>query len=57
MPSLFDVENLVRVNRSLPLHLAVSKESPSFPVVCAIIEAYPKGLVELDDEGKRPIDR
>ena len=57
MPGLLGVENLVRVNRSLPLHLAVSKESPSFPVVCAIIEAYPKGLVELDDEGKRPIDR
>jgi hypothetical protein len=42
---------------SLPLHIAVAKETPSFTVVHALIEAYPRGLVELDNAGRRPYDK
>lgn len=44
-------------HRSLPLHLALSRDDPNLEIVYLLVGAYPEGLFDPDYEGLLPYDK
>ena len=43
--------------RSLPLHLAASRDAPDMNIMYTLVDAYREGVFDLDYEGNRPFDK